>query len=254
MSLVQATAFQFRAKSILPALIAAALLVPTLFPSYALAFRLLQVTTGAGTYTAGAAVAPAPGIVTVRWGIREVAWTVNANGAGDGLTFAQTRDAVLAALGTWENVQPADLNLRMPNPQTNATRNATDGLNIAYWAEAAAPEFGTILGPTTLAVTIITIDNNQVLQDVDIAFNGRDFTWTIAGGATQDDIQSIAAHEIGHGIGFHHSEVAGATMTAFYGGGTAPRSLEADDVAAINWRYPPVVTDLTPEYYLLFNQ
>ena len=113
----------------------------------------------------------------------------------------------------------------MPNPQTNATRNATDNLNTVYWAETGAPEFldGT-LGPGTFAVTIITIDNNQVLQDVDIAFNGRDLAWAVAGGATQNDIQSVATHEVGHGIGFHHSEVAGATMTAFYSGGTAPRT------------------------------
>jgi hypothetical protein len=130
---LQTADVQVRTKCLLPVSIGSVMfLAAVLLPSEASAFRLIQITAGAGTYTASSAVAPTCGIRTVRWGVQQVPWNVNANGAGDGLTFAQTQNAVLGALQAWEDVYPANLNLRM-NLQTNATRNATDNLNTVYW-------------------------------------------------------------------------------------------------------------------------
>ncbi|MGH7802091.1 MAG: hypothetical protein ACREOW_15940 [Thermodesulfobacteriota bacterium] len=81
-----------------------------LLPLQAAGFRLIQQTGGVGTYTSGAAIAPNanpsddpnnPTLVTVRWRVREVPWVINGNGAGDGLTYAQTVDAVRGALAAW---------------------------------------------------------------------------------------------------------------------------------------------------------
>ncbi|MFX0201013.1 MAG: matrixin family metalloprotease, partial [Candidatus Hodarchaeota archaeon] len=155
--------------------------------------------------------------------------------------MAQTLTAVQGGVNAWQNVTPADLNLT-ETAGGNVTRDPNDGLNTIYWAELGAPEFGglaPILGPNIFAVTIITIDANQVLQDVDIPFNGRDWVWTVSGAANVIDVQSIATHEIGHGIGIHHSTVAGATMVGGYGGGPGPRTLAVDDQDAINFLYPP---------------
>ena len=203
------------------------------------AYRLIQQTGGAGTYTAGAAVAPSSG-VTTHWIPRPISYRVNNNGAGDGLTFNQTRNAVTAAYDGWQNIACSNLLFNYAGG-TAATRNATDGNNITYWAETGAPEFGFggILGPGTLAVTILTIRADQQITDVDIAFNGRDFSWNIG---SSRDVQGIAAHEIGHMIGLHHTEVASTPSPTMTGGSgdisVALASLEPDDRNGACYLYP----------------
>ncbi len=207
------------------------------------AYRLIQQTGGPGTYTAGALV-PAGSGQTVRWSPRTITFRVNNNGAGDGLTFNQTRNAVTQAYGTWRDVSCTGIRFSR-QAGTNATRNATDGQNVTYWAEAGATEYtdGT-LGFGTLAVTILTIRADQTLTDVDIAFNGRDFVWALTdspGPPRTVDVQDTATHEIGHMIGFHHSEVTGTpvpTMNAFNQPNNAGRTLEADDINAACYIYP----------------
>jgi hypothetical protein len=51
------------------------------------------------------------------------------------------------------------------------------------------------------------------------------------------DMQSIACHEIGHGLGLGHTNVGGSTMYPSYGGGVGPRSIAADDIAGLQARY-----------------
>jgi Matrixin len=52
------------------------------------------------------------------------------------------------------------------------------------------------------------------------------------------DIQGAVAHEYGHVLGLGHSNVAGATMfAALSGNGVAARSIEADDIAGVQFVY-----------------
>jgi hypothetical protein len=78
-----------------------------------------------------------------------------------------------------------------------------------------------------------------VIVESDVTFN-EEFAWRTDG--TDYDAEAVAAHELGHSLGIHHTEVSSPqpTMSATYFG-LDGRSLETDDQAALQCaesRYP----------------
>ncbi len=68
-----------------------------------------------------------------------------------------------------------------------------------------------------------------MIVETDITYNNN-VTWTTNG--NNYDTESVAAHEVGHALGIHHTNLTGGTtptMNAFYFG-TGGRSLASDDV------------------------
>ena len=63
------------------------------------------------------------------------------------------------------------------------------------------------------------------------------------------DFLTVATHEIGHALGLGHSEVAGALMYADYQG---INTLQADDIAGIQYLYGAVSAVPEPATYLQF--
>ncbi len=92
----------------------------------------------------------------------------------------------------------------------------------------------------TLAQTTVTFNTSSgAILDADIEINSADIVITVDSTEVADDLQSILTHEFGHFLGFDHSTVQEATMTANYAHGDISfRTLHADDIDAICTIYP----------------
>lgn len=171
------------------------------------------------------------------WENLGVTWYLNSQGAGDGLTFVQTRNAVTGGFDAWENVSTASIDFTYSGSTTSTW--SIDSKNVHYWAESGDPIFDPPynISSGVFAVTVITFNSDEEFTDVDIVFNGKDHTWKVDG--TNYDIQAVSAHEIGHMIGLHHTEVTTSplpTMYAYYQG-IDNRTLEFDDAVGVSFLY-----------------
>jgi len=166
------------------------------------------------------------------WTTASVSWRLNpANQGGKaGATSAFTN-----ALRSWTNVTPASYTLSFAG--TTGAGFATDGVNTVSWGTDGGCTGG------CLALTALVLAPGQVITEADIIFNNA-ATWNTDG--SDYDIEAIAAHELGHTLGIHHTEITKQknrpTMYASYFG-IAGRSLESDDWSALNCsfnRYLPL--------------
>ena len=192
------------------------------------AFTMIQ-NTGAGRTSSGARVTCDDAGGFVHWMTPSIAWRLNAANQGAGAAAA-----VQNAMAAWTNVTPATYTLTYAG--TTSAGFATDGTNTLTWANGNGCTGG------CLALTALVLVAGQVIAETDVTFNNA-VSWNTNG--TDYDIQSVATHELGHTLGIHHTDVQKVrnrpTMYATYFG-TGMRSLEADDMDALNCsytRYPP---------------
>jgi hypothetical protein len=84
-------------------------------------------------------------------------------------------------------------------------------------------------------------DSDGVIYSNDLVFNGVDVEWSTEKNTPngKEDVQGVAAHEIGHSIGLDHPRYIASTMF-FSGGSEELRTLEADDQAGGCFLYPAV--------------
>lgn len=122
--------------------------------------------------------------------------------------------------------------------------NTSDDTNIVYWTKNSTLVAGGTYDITgTLGFTVISwyTDSNYIAQ-ADIVFNGVNFTWftdITDTNTTQQFVDGVALHEIGHFIGLAHSPLGGATMFWRGGSGVNPQTgLSPDDVAGARLLYP----------------
>jgi len=171
----------------------------------------------------------------VQWNLNPAA-AANVSGAG------QAQDVVATSFASWMAAPNTEISVSRGG-DTQVSSPGFDGVNLVCFT--CTTDFSS---DGALAITFTTTANGagadtkhggtsrfagQIL-DADILFNpAMKFS---TDGSGENDLQTVATHEIGHFLGLDHSAVVKATMFPF-----APPSqhlLSYDDVAAISSLYP----------------
>jgi hypothetical protein len=182
-----------------------------------------------------------------------VQWNLNPSVTGAHVSGSQTvAEVVQASFTTWINAPNTALTISR-GADSSLTQESTSPSNVNLICFVCTDAgFG---GSGTLAITSTTTADaagqddghggtaqfaGQIIK-ADISFNPA-VTFS-TGGASGQDLQTVATHEIGHFLGLDHSGVVRAMMYPF-----APdvlTTLGFDDVAGISTLYPNSTADVS---------
>ncbi|HJZ59426.1 MAG TPA: matrixin family metalloprotease, partial [Gemmataceae bacterium] len=194
------------------------------------AFRMIQ-NTATGRVTFGTRVSCTDPGGFAHWAVAGISWQYSTTNQGGEPGVA---GALTNAMNSWNSVPGGGHTLTLAG--TTSAGFATDGANVIHWAT------GEGCSGSCLALTALVLQAGQVIVESDITFNDA-FDWNSDG--RDYDVEAIAAHELGHSLGIHHTDKAlgGSKRPTMYASyfGLAGRSLESDDRSALQCsqsRYP----------------
>ena len=178
-----------------------------------------------------AAVVPAEAYVLLSprrtWASTPIAVRVNTAGNSTINDSDRGVTAVVGAIRAWNVVSSSSTSQAAVRGQAPATIMLNTNGNICTGK--------------CLAATLTGYYSGNTITDADVYTNQR-YSFTSSretdGCSGEFDIDGIMVHEVGHVIGIGHTNVGGATMYPSVSScNTTVRSLEADDVAAMNDLY-----------------
>ncbi len=151
------------------------------------------------------------------------------NGSLKGLSASQCQSAIRAAYKAWADVSCSVFTTKDQGVVGASTNNTKDHVNTHTFPSNWIGSYP----QNALAFTRTSYDpTSGKILDADVLYNPK-HTWSSSGSFYAYDMQSVATHEIGHEMGFGHSQHATASM--YYvtpNGATHQRSLHSDDIAA----------------------
>jgi hypothetical protein len=182
----------------------------------------------------------------LRWESPRVRWFATERGVA-GVSATQFQAALARAFATWEAVSTARVAFEYVGV-TSAEPFEDDGLSVLGFQHE--PDMERVLGATTFVVDTLT---GEIVES-DVFFNSA-FAWSTTGESDRFDLESVAAHEIGHVVGLGHSALgetellsegrrrvlgSGAVMfpISLGRGSTHDRTLQPDDIAGVSDLYP----------------
>ncbi|MFN0203078.1 MAG: T9SS type A sorting domain-containing protein [Bacteroidia bacterium] len=157
----------------------------------------------------------------------------NDNGTG-GYTFqfnnefAQNPSAVAAVTRAIESWRCATgVNFGIGTNTAVDTNLTTDNVNVIRWGVLSSG----LLGKCYWSYNICSSTNYDPRKDIDVTFASTNASWNFGPAATpngKSDLESVALHELGHGLGLGHVSNAGHSMFPVIMSGTDVRTPAAN--------------------------
>ena len=152
---------------------------------------------------------------------------------------AGATDALLAGLDAWVD-QSGPINLSWSfNGSTSTSERVFDGQNVIFWGATPNP------ADTYLARTTVWFTSSGDAVEMDMQFN-TDYLWATGPAAGRYDIQSVATHEAGHGIGLNHVSAISEVMYPAQSSNSTKRQLGLGDINGVESLYGSGCNGLTP--------
>lgn len=170
-------------------------------------------------------------LLGVKWKSLPVSYVINPSNP-EGLEKSFVMSAVSTSAETWDSATASELFNDAYTIDYTATYGVQNFVN--------AIDFGDYPDDRVIAVTSVWYTpKGKKIVEFDIRFNTR-FSWGDAG-ADKMDLQNIATHELGHGVGLDDIYSDTCSAVTMYGyssnGETQKRTLEQPDITGLQKMY-----------------